>query len=367
MRKTCSRRSPCSARSFRQASSVRSPRGPRTRSTRCLATCNSPSSSTSSLRLETSSTASSTLTQQVAYDSVLMERRKQLHERAGQALESMFVEQLDDHLGDLAHHYSHSDNAAKAVEYLGRAGQQALQRSVYAEALSSLSAALDLLKRLPDSPERSQRELLLQLAVGPALIAVKGRAAPEAERAYTRARELCERLGDPPELFPVLCGLGVLYLSRGDLRTAYELAEQLLRKAQGTHDPALLLYAHLALGDTSYWMGALLPAREHLEMSISLHDRDRDRPLTFRYGALDAPVFRMSRAAQTLWQLGYPDQALKRGNEAGALAQALSHPISLAFAESGVSVVHQVRREVRAAQETVEGAIALCAERGLAD
>ena len=230
------------------------------------------------------------LTQEVAYNSLLVERRKLLHERAGVALESMFAEQLDDHLDELAHHYSRSDNVDKAVEYLGRAGQQALQRSAYADAISSLSAAIDLLQKLPDSPERIQRELLLQLAIGPALIAVKGCAAPEVERAYTRARELCERLGDPPELFPALFGLWVMHLLRGELRKAYELAEQLLRRAQSAHDPALLLYAHIALGNTSYWMGEFLPAREHLEMAITLYDPERHRPLTFRYGGVDAGV-----------------------------------------------------------------------------
>ena len=220
------------------------------------------------------------LTQEVAYNSLLIGRRKLLHERAGHALESMFAERLDDHLGQLAHHYSRSDNVSKAVEYLGRAGQQALQRSAHADAISSLTAAIDLLQKLPDSPERIQRELLLQLALGPALIAVKGWAAPEVERAYTRARELCERLGDPPELFPALLGLWAVYYLRGELRKAYELAEQLLRRAQSAHDPALLLLAHLALGDTSFSMGELLLAREHLEMAISLYDRER--PMAIR-------------------------------------------------------------------------------------
>src|SRR3982074_574927 len=75
------------------------------------------------------------LTQEVAYNSLLIERRKQLHERAGQALESIFAAQLDDHLTQLAHHYSHSDNIEKAVEYLGRAGPQAMQRSAPADAV----------------------------------------------------------------------------------------------------------------------------------------------------------------------------------------------------------------------------------------
>jgi predicted ATPase/class 3 adenylate cyclase len=307
------------------------------------------------------------LTQEVAYNSLLIERRKLLHERAGAALESMFAEQMDDHLGDLAHHYSHSDNVSKAVEYLGRAGQQALQRSAYAEAISSLSAAIDLLQKLPGSPERLQRELLLQLALGSGIMTVKGEAAPETERAYTRARVLCEQAGDPPELFPALWGLQLMHLLRGELRTAYELAERLMWRAQSAHDPALLQHAHTSLGDTFFWMGLLLPAREHFEMAISLYDPERHRALAFRFGTVDNGIICLSYTAGTLWYLGYPDQALKRLNEALALAQALSHPQSLAWAAIFVGVLRQYRREARAAQEAAEGAIALSAEHGFPD
>jgi len=224
------------------------------------------------------------LTQEVAYNALLIERRKLLHERAGEALESMFAERLDDHLGDLARHYSRSDNFSKAVEYLGRAGQQAFQRSAYADAISSLSAATDLLQKLPESPERIQQELDLLLVIGPALLGVRGVAsqASEAEAAYSRARELCERLGDPPELFPALWGLWLIHLLRGELRGGYELAEQLLTRAQGARDPALLMYAHVALGNTLLFMGHLLSARERLELAISLYDPERQRPIAFR-------------------------------------------------------------------------------------
>jgi predicted ATPase len=164
-----------------------------------------------------------------------------------------------------------------------------------------------------------------------------------------------------------LWGLWVMHLLRGELRKAYELGEQLLRLVQSTHDPALLLYARFALGNTSYWMGEFLPAREHYEIAITLYDPERHRPLAFRYGGADARVYCLSNAAITLWHLGYPDQALKRGNEALALAQGLSHPHSLVFAEFFVGILRQYRREARAAQETTEGAIALSAEHGLTD
>jgi len=205
------------------------------------------------------------------------------------------------------------------------------------------------------------------LAVGPALTAVNGFAALETEQAYTRARELGERLGDSPELFPALLGLWLTHLVRGELRTAYELAGRLMRGAQNTHAPSRLLWAHIALGTTSYYIGEFPSAREHLQMAGSLYDRERHRPLTFRYGGIDAGMICLSYMAWTLWQLGYPDQALKRGNEALALAQALSHPFSLAGAEIWVGVVHQLRREARAAQATAEDAIAFCAEHGFTD
>src|SRR5207249_5136827 len=91
------------------------------------------------------------LTQEVAYNSLLQERRKVLHERTAQAIETLFHSKLEDHYGDLAHHYSRSGNTQKAVEYLGLAGQQAVQRSANAEALDHLTMALQLLKTLPDT------------------------------------------------------------------------------------------------------------------------------------------------------------------------------------------------------------------------
>jgi predicted ATPase len=294
-------------------------------------------------------------------------RRQRLHLEVAEAIERVYAHALEDHYGDLAHHYSRSDNVAKAVEYLGRAGQQAIRRSAYAEAIGSLSTALDLLQRLPKSPEGIQQELLFQLALGPALINVKGRAAPETERAYTRALELCERMGDPPELFRALYGLWVVHLYRGEVRKAHERAEQLLRLAQGAPDPLLSLHAHQASGNTSLSMGAFLPAREHLEMAISLYDHERHRSLKFRYVGAGAGVACLSLAAWTLWLLGYPDQALKRGNEALAFAQTLSDPFCLVLAEYDFGALRQYRREAVAAQETEESVIALCAEHGFPD
>jgi predicted ATPase/class 3 adenylate cyclase len=304
------------------------------------------------------------LTQAVAYNSVLNDRRKLLHERTASALESMFAGNLDDHFDELAHHYSNSGNDAKAVKYLGRAGQQAVLRSAYPEAISRLTAAIDVLRRLPESPERVQQELALQLSLGPALFAAKGWTGAEVERAYSRARELCERVGDVPELSPSLFGLWIVYVSRGDLRTAYQLAHNLLRRAQQAQDPSAVVYAHHALGETHFYAGNFVAAREHLELALSLYDADRHRPLSAQY-ALDAAIYASTYAAATLWNLGYPAQALHKINEGLALAQWLSDPFSLAFAQLGAGVLSQFRREPLAVQGRSKTMMALCAEHGL--
>jgi len=279
------------------------------------------------------------LTQEVTYNSLLIEQRKRLHERAGEALESSFAGQLDDRLDELAHHYSRSDNVEKAVEYLGRAGERALQRSAHADAIDRLTTAIDLLQKLPDSPERVRQELTLQLALGRAFSAIKGYAALEVERAYTRARELCERLGDPQELSAAVYGLWVVHLVRGELRKSHELAQQLLRRAQSAQDSDLLLYAQMALGVIAYWMGEFISGKKHFEDGISIYDPDRHGPLVLRYGGIDLGMVCLTHDAWTLWQFGYPDRALKRANEALALGRRLSHPLSNAQCEFFVGIL----------------------------
>jgi class 3 adenylate cyclase/predicted ATPase len=300
------------------------------------------------------------LTQVVAYGTVLQERRKALHERTAQVIEALYSASLEEHYSELAHHYSRCGNTPKAVEYLHRAGQQAVQRSANAEAIGHLTTALESLKTLPDTPERTQQELDLQTTLGPAWMATKGYAAPEVEKTYTRARELCQQIGETPQLFRVLRGLCTFYLNRGEFQTVRELGEQLLRLAQRVQDPALLPAAYYTLGLTWLYLGEFAPARAHLEEGIALYDLQRHRSPALRSPMVPC----LSNAAWTQWFLGYPDQALKRSHEALTLAQELSRPFSLALALDFAAIVHQLRREGQAAQERAEAAITLSTEQG---
>jgi predicted ATPase/class 3 adenylate cyclase len=302
------------------------------------------------------------LTQEVAYNAVLLERLRVLHERAAQAIERLFAERLPEHYNALAHHYSRSGNTAKAVDYLHRAGHQAVERSAYAEAISHLTTALDLLTALPESRERSQQELTVQMTLGTALRAIKGAGVPEVERLNIRARELCEQVGDPPQLFRVLWGFWLMYNARGDSQTMRALGEQLLSLAQRLEDPDLLLEAHHAMWTSLFSGGDLVTARIHQEQGLRLYDPQRHRTHAALYSGHDPGVCCRYRTAPTLWLLGYPDQAVASSQAALALAQQIEHPFSLAIALYWAAVLHHLRRDASLIQVHAEAAMTLATD-----
>jgi predicted ATPase len=236
-----------------------------------------------------------------------------------------------------------------------------LQRSANMEAVAHLTKGLELLSTLPDTPERVQQELAMQTTLGPALVAIKGFAAPEVLRAYARARELCQQAGETPQVFQVLRGLWYFYLMRSELRTALELGEQLLTLAQQVGDPVLGVEAHYALGLTFNYLGKFADAQTHLAQGIALYNPLQHPTHAVRYGQ-DPGVACRAYGAANLWWLGYPEQALQWSHEALRLARELAHPFSLGFALFLTSWVPQFRREGLLTHERAEAAIALAAE-----
>jgi predicted ATPase/class 3 adenylate cyclase len=305
------------------------------------------------------------LTQEVAYNAVLLERRRVVHERAAQAIERLFAERLPEHYNELAHHYSRSGNTAKAVDYLHRAGQQAVERSAYAEAVGHLTTALDLLTTLPESRERSQQELGVQMTLGMALQATRGGGAPDVERLYTRARELCEQVGEPWQLFRVLWGLWEVYFQRGVYQMMRALGEQLLSLAERLQDPDLLLEAHHALWATLVFGGELAAAQPHLEQGMQLYDPQRHRTHAALYSGHDPGVCCRMFTAPSLWLLGYPNQAMASIQAALALAQQLAHPWSLTMALRWAAVLHHLRREAPLTQTRAEASMTIATDQGL--
>jgi predicted ATPase len=305
------------------------------------------------------------LIQDAAYASLLKSTRQQIHQRTAQVLEAQFPEMVATQPELLAHHLTEAGRSAQAVGYWQRAGERAVARSAHLEAISHLTTGLAVLQTLPETAERIQQELLLQIRLGPALMMTKGFAAPEAEHAYARARELCQRGGETPQLFSVLRGLWQFYNGRGEYQTARELGEQCLQLAQQGHDTARLLEAHHTLWTTRLLLGELPLAHTHLEQGLALYDSQQHRSLAVLYGH-DPGVCCRGVAAVALWLLGYPDQALRQQQAAHTLAQEVAHPPSLAFTRMLAAIALQLRRETHAAHEQAEALIALATEQGFA-
>jgi predicted ATPase/class 3 adenylate cyclase len=302
------------------------------------------------------------LIQDTAYQSLLKSTRQQYHQRIAQVLTSRFPETVERQPEVAAHHYTEAGLNNEAIDYWQRAGQQALQRSAYAEAMSHLTVALDLLTTLPESRARSQQELVVQMTLGIALRATKGQAAPEVERLYTRAHELCEPVGEPLQRFRVLWGLWMVYSNRGEYRPMLQVGEQLLSLAERRQDPDLLLEAHHALWASYFLGGELAAARPHFEQGLRLYEPQRHRTHAALYSGHDPGVCCHQLAAPSLWLLGYPEQAVANSQAALALAQQLAHPYTLTLALYFAAMVHHLRPEVPLTQARAEALMAVATD-----
>jgi predicted ATPase/DNA-binding winged helix-turn-helix (wHTH) protein len=299
------------------------------------------------------------LYQNVLYERLSSSRRVQLHRRIGQQEEELYGERAAEIASELAMHFERGANYRQAVTYLQQASENDIRRFAYREAVALSRRGLELVEKLPDTPERARQELGLHVTLGVPLIVTEGYAAPDVVTTYTRARELCRQLGETPEISRVLWGLWTFYLVRAELGTARKIAEEFLRLAE--HLP----YPGLAMEVTLMHLGEFAPALEQFQKAFALYDPERHRDDAFRY-TQNPGVGTQSHGAWILWFLGQPDQALERIEDVIALARELSEPHGLAHAYFFAAVLHQLRREDRMALECADAAIAVSVEHGLA-
>ena len=224
----------------------------------------------------------------------------------------------------VAHHYREAGCTKEAIAYSQKAGQIALGRSANVEAVTHFNKALELLPQLPETRERQKQELEIQMALGPALVATRSFADPDVGSAYARAWELCQRLEGSVHLPFVLRGRQVFHLLRGELNKAREFAKQFLDLAECQRDPALLVGSYHALGQTLFFLGDLIAARRTVEQGIALFDPAEHRLPNWPGGQPGEQCYLYG--AFVLWVLGYPDQAMRRGEQALAMAKELANP-----------------------------------------
>jgi DNA-binding winged helix-turn-helix (wHTH) protein/predicted ATPase len=304
------------------------------------------------------------LYQNVLYERIPASRRIQLHRRIGVRGEEIYGERAGEIAAELAMHFERGRDYKGAAKYLQQASDNDIRRFAYREAVVLARRGLELLATLPDTRERAEQELRLQLTLGVPLIATEGYAAQNVGSAYTKARTLCRQLDAARETFQALWGLWTFHVLRAELGTAREIAEEFFRLAEQQPDPWLVVRGHGSMGVTLFHLGEFAPAMDHFQKAARLYGPESDRDDSFRYTGnlrVNLPSF----AAWVLWFLGRPDQASKCIEETLTLADELSEPHGLAHALFFAAFLHQLRRETRMVQERAEAAIAVSSEHGL--
>jgi class 3 adenylate cyclase len=251
------------------------------------------------------------LTQGVAYNSILQERRKLIHERIAAVVEATFADRLDDHLKDLAHHYRHSNNTLKAVEFLRRAGEQGLGRGFYEEAIEQLNSGLALLEKLNVGRERDLHEVAIRTALMGSLIAARSLVSPEIELNSERLRELCERLDEPQNLALVLLHLFFFHRSATGRDKAGTYARRALELAEANRGEVAIFCGNFSSGMIAAERAQYPAAREHLVRAVGISQPALDLILSdpsVALGFLNCTGY----LAIVDWVLGYPDRA-RRG------------------------------------------------------
>ncbi len=294
------------------------------------------------------------LTQEVAYNSVLIERRQQLHERTAATLETLHKTAVEEHLAELAHHYGRSANPYKAVEYLTRAGRQALTRSAFAEAQAQLQRGLEWIRKLPESPERDTLELELARTLAQVLLVTRGFSAPETRAAAERARELAEKSGNlallVAQVFEIWRSLP------GEFFTRNLLAERLMDLAQREGSPASFGFACHAQVVVSFYRGDLAGAEEHFARWGSFLDAAGFRQVP------GAAVVAIGTASWCAWALGHANSARERITQAIAFAQESNNRYDLAVARVFECRLYGWLREPQRAEVAATQALAIAEE-----
>ena len=270
------------------------------------------------------------LVQDAAYSTLLRGRRQQIHGRIASVFEERFQDIVQTHPELLAHHYTEAGNLEAAIPAWLSAGRRALERSALAEAVAQFRKGLTLLCGMPGDTWRRQ-ELDLSVALGRALIATQGHASPATGEAYARARELSEKLNRPPQFVPVLYGQCVHHLMRAELEVARTHAREMQRLGETQDDVRLRLMGCRLTGQPELYLGEFAAARAHLEQGLALFDPSH-RSFYADQSLQDARVMLLGFLSQTLFCLGYPDQARGRWEEALMEARQLNQAYTLTVA-----------------------------------
>ena len=305
-----------------------------------------------------------TLLEEALYAAIEEPKRRQFHQQIAEVLEARFTRMADTPPELLAQHFIKAGIVQKAVEYCLKAGVRSRDRFANTEAVSHFTKGLELLEMLDASPERDARELELLGPLGTAYIAWRGYAAPEVGPVFRRARALCERLGQTPQLFAMMWGNFAFHIVRGDFEICTELADEAIDFAERLNDPGIRMEALFLRGVTRLYRGDFAGTRECCAQAVSdFDDRERTAFWATQVGE-DAGVTHRCYLALALWHLGLPDQALQLNRDMLELARTIDQPFSLEYGLHHTAWLHQHCRFGTQAQLFAEEQMRIATEQG---
>ena len=302
---------------------------------------------------------------QAIYEQIPALRRQRLHLNLGEALESTAGERLAEIAPELSVHFERGDDPRRAFKYLAICAARAQQRLAPQEVIACAELALRLLERVPDTPERHQRELELRLLLGVSLHLTRGYSAPAVKANYERARTLCEGVGDERQLFEIMHAVWYAQLAASRVDEAQETARELVRVADRQAAPEFRLRAELALARCEFWQGQFGPAARRF---TRLLEEVKQRPLEVgdqTYG-VDPVVAAYGVGSLALWFIGHVDQAHAWVREGIAHAEASRRPHGLASAFIHGTTLESICGDADAAARHAARAEKVCADHAIA-
>ena len=276
------------------------------------------------------------LVQDAAYESLLKSRRQELHGQIAHVLEEKFANIVASQPEIIAHHLTQAGLVDPAIDYWLKAGSLALSRSANAEAVKHLRQGIELTLSQAPSPMRVGKERDFYLALGPAVAATEGDAAPETLRVFSHARDLLGDSGTLMQQMTVLWGNYLARSMRAEHLAARDVARQCLVLAAQNNHPGMSALANRFMGQTLSFMGAFVDARLHLEKTLALCAANQDTIATYRKFGSDDQVMALAYVASTLLVLGYPEQS------AVAIERAVSRARAMGFAYTTVLALNQM-------------------------
>lgn len=298
------------------------------------------------------------LVQEAAYESLLKSNRRQLHRRIASTIEEKFAGIVAGEPEIVAHHFTEAGLLDRAAEYWLAAGKLALSRSANAEALNHLRRGIELIDLESPSPQRTRTELEFYLALGPAMAAIEGYAAPGTMRVFSHARKLLGDGGTLTEQMTVLWGAFLAHNMRAEHDDALEVAKRCLTLAERHEHSGMSVLANRFIGQTLNVTGALVDARLYLERTIDLCAANEEAIGGYRGFGIDDRVSATFNLSRALLLLGYPDRSAGEADKAVSRAKSLGFPFTTALALSHGVLNALLRGDLEQVAAHVDGAIA---------